>query len=1030
MRVKTIFVISVMLTAMACGISAQHTTYVNFFWNQHQPSYLHRMTDTFDYPFTRIHCIRDYYFMASVLIDGRNNINTREIQGNEWVDTGEATGHGFPFVHITINISGVLLHQLMTYMEALAPCFEGADTPEELDLDLYPGGNPTDPAWNDDSALFERHFDLLCKPQANLTNQEKVFILYHSSWLTPREHHVFLYPSYAALEEKRQGPGGVNPDNWTDDELRDLKIWYSLSAFHSYFKETDEYILRGHDENGNEITDVVEGIKTYGGFKTWGTPEDEWFGEHGETLDPADMGGYSYGTGEEFELDGRICRHFTDWDALMIAIQQYKIIKFIIPIHRKLQNTVCPHTGYPQIEVVTTPYSHPILPLIYDTDNYLEQSPYSARVDDIDYAYHGAGEAAEGEFGPDDPAIYDDDCYNQVALGSRQYNRAFGKFPHGMWPGEGAVGETIAYAFRRNNIKWIASGNETCMASGHVDDPGRIYRIDEDDEYLDGDSTDAMSAWFRSEGDQIAYDGGYYSNGWYADADQLAYRVFEEHIIVDWGHDKFWSHCADGENAWGHFHRFGATFFEYAHLPGPIESYGLYYRMNRACSMIPPEQRWYGEYNLISSTPSSAIGIKNGEYVDGAPYPLDEQWELEPLAHGSWVNGNLDTWIGEENENQAWIHLRQTREDLDSVNASEWRFHPYEPFPTLEEDGRKAYFQYLAWDELYTAEGSDPFWWYGADQCFGSDEIFDDLFREYLVNVYVFAQKAGYDMPYPYMQVHPIISPGDNVNGHHENGAETDEDYMYDTEFPPGHGDMIMVPPITRNPQLSADSAPADGRTATLLTVEVFEDAAETSVITEVYINGEPIGLPEKIYLYDDGDLFNSGDAQSDDGVYTGRITVPEGIETGRYLLVIFARDSDEAFSKDYIFINVTEPYSPPIAPPRVVMAGMWDTHIQKGQSSMWRLLAWISDPENAGIEHVKFYYAGTRENPIDPPIQADEFELYDDGMHQDFNAGDGIYGFFFDGAEALPTGRHIIMLEIEDGYGRTFMHWPRLDIE
>jgi hypothetical protein len=41
-----------------------------------------------------------------------------------------------------------------------------------------------------------------------------------------------------------------------------------------------------------------------------------------------------------------------------------------------------------------------------------------------------------------------------------------------------------------------------------------------------------------------------------------------------------------------------------------------------------------------------------------------------------------------------------------------------------------------AFAALYAAEGSDWFWWFGADQESGYDDVFDDLFRGHLRAVY------------------------------------------------------------------------------------------------------------------------------------------------------------------------------------------------------------------------------------------------------------------------------------------------------
>jgi hypothetical protein len=41
-----------------------------------------------------------------------------------------------------------------------------------------------------------------------------------------------------------------------------------------------------------------------------------------------------------------------------------------------------------------------------------------------------------------------------------------------------------------------------------------------------------------------------------------------------------------------------------------------------------------------------------------------------------------------------------------------------------------------AWEELYIAEGSDWFWWFGDDHSSAQDALFDYLFRKHLQNVY------------------------------------------------------------------------------------------------------------------------------------------------------------------------------------------------------------------------------------------------------------------------------------------------------
>ncbi len=101
---------------------------------------------------------------------------------------------------------------------------------------------------------------------------------------------------------------------------------------------------------------------------------------------------------------------------------------------------------------------------------------------------------------------------------------------------------------------------------------------------------------------------------------------------------------------------------------------------------------------------------------------------------------NYDTWIGEPEETLAWNYLGKTRKFL-----AEYETGKAAP---PSEDALQQAFQYM-----YFAEGSDWFWWYGADQDSGNDSYFDEGFRSLLAKVY-----ESLDEPVPtYVKV-PIIA--------------------------------------------------------------------------------------------------------------------------------------------------------------------------------------------------------------------------------------------------------------------------------
>src|SRR5206468_11547887 len=90
-----------------------------------------------------------------------------------------------------------------------------------------------------------------------------------------------------------------------------------------------------------------------------------------------------------------------------------------------------------QVEVLTTPYYHPILPLIIDDRSALRSDP-SAQLPEVPFAY------------PDDAAF-------QLEEAISSHERAFGQKPRGVWPSEGAVSPETADAIRKTGLSWCAS---------------------------------------------------------------------------------------------------------------------------------------------------------------------------------------------------------------------------------------------------------------------------------------------------------------------------------------------------------------------------------------------------------------------------------------------------------------------------------------------------------------------------------------------------------------------------------------------
>jgi hypothetical protein len=140
---------------------------------------------------------------------------------------------------------------------------------------------------------------------------------------------------------------------------------------------------------------------------------------------------------------------------------------------------------------------------------------------------------------------------------------------------------------------------------------------------------------------------------------------------------------------------------------------------------------------------------------------------------------------------------------------------------------------------MYAAEGSDWFWWYGADQeAPGGDVPFDVAFRTHLRNIYSFAKQAGARLTAP--EFPPIITGSTG-----------------------GSGQGVMAPGGTD-----------------LQEVIFVCNAGAVPVPTAIYIAGGRAELgewqPNHVRLYDDG---THGDSAAGDGLWSLRLMLPVNTE-------------------------------------------------------------------------------------------------------------------------------------------------------
>jgi alpha-amylase/alpha-mannosidase (GH57 family) len=330
-----------------------------------------------------------------------------------------------------------------------------------------------------------------------------------------------------------------------------------------------------------------------------------------------------------------------------------------------------------QIELSTSPYYHPILPLLMESASALEATP--------------------GLPLPATHFAYPEDATEQVRRALLAHETAFGQPPRGMWPSEGAVSQAVADMLaHQTDLRWIASDEGILARSlgqpitrdgdGHMTNPRLLcqpYALSTA-ERCNGCPPLAIVFRDRLIADRIGFV-YQYMNG-RAAAEDLVERIRRvRHNINDPDHPYLLSIILDGENCWEYYENNGDEFLR--HL-----------------------------YELLSAS-TDLKTVTMSEYLEQFP----PQTTLPRLAAGSWIGADMLTWIGEPAQNEAWERLARTRECLVSRAANDRA-------TSMDVIGH-------AWRELYIAEGSDWFWWYSSRNNPGSD-VFDVAFRGHLTEVY------------------------------------------------------------------------------------------------------------------------------------------------------------------------------------------------------------------------------------------------------------------------------------------------------
>jgi alpha-amylase/alpha-mannosidase (GH57 family) len=363
-------------------------------------------------------------------------------------------------------------------------------------------------------------------------------------------------------------------------------------------------------------------------------------------------------------------RDFTEKEKNELRAKQLELLTLVLPAYRQAAATG-------QAELTTTPFYHPILPLLCDSD--------VARV------------ANPGTPLPRRAFRRPEDAREQLRRAREYHTRVFGASPSGLWPSEGSVSDQALTIAAEEGFRWFGTDEGVLGRTLNVG----FFR---DSNGLPSSAEKLYQPWrFQPGGQEIT---GLFRDHHLSDligfvysrmdgkeaAEDLHRRLRYLGEAVPANHPVTICLFLDGENAWEYYPANGRDFLR------------EFYR------------RVQDDPDVRCLTGSEAIAAAGEIPASRGIFPA------------SWINANFDVWIGHEEDITAWELLWDAREAYARAVDARQKGLPSAP----SETGLR-----VAFESLLTAEGSDWCWWFGPEHSTVNDAEFDALFRKHLTEIYL-----------------------------------------------------------------------------------------------------------------------------------------------------------------------------------------------------------------------------------------------------------------------------------------------------
>ena len=294
-------------------------------------------------------------------------------------------------------------------------------------------------------------------------------------------------------------------------------------------------------------------------------------------------------------------RGFDEADKAILRAVELELLNAVIPAYARA-------AARGQIELSTSPYYHPILPLLCDSDVHFRAQPHSALPRGLIKR----------------PAA----ARLQIERALTFHRDRFGTLPSGMWPSEGSVSDEVLAMLGESGVRWTATDEEILARSLQTPvSASALYRP-----YEVGESGQTIRCLFRDHrlSDLIGFTYQSWDASRAAEDFLLQVRDGGRRFRADApaGETPVVSVILDGENAWEHYSGGGRPFL----------------------------RALYG--GLAQATDVETVQMHVAAAGPARP--------LSRVFPGSWINGDFYIWAGHGDDHRAWGQIADAHASLDA----------------------------------------------------------------------------------------------------------------------------------------------------------------------------------------------------------------------------------------------------------------------------------------------------------------------------------------------------------------------------